>query len=266
MLPDVVKGFFLLLFILVPLEKIFFLHKQKIFRKGWGTDAIHYFIGYFVGRTAVLAVSGILIGHFLRSLINSEIQMKVASQPVWLQFLEAILIADTGYYIAHKLTHKIPCLWKFHAIHHSVEDMDWLATVRLHPIDQIFTKTFQIVPLYILGFTKETFTIFFLFGAFEAFFIHANIKIRFGWLRWVIATPEFHHWHHTADRKLYDKNFAAQLPILDLVFGTLYMPAGKMPEKYGISDPVPSGYLGQILYPFFKRKKVMNPVRKIGNI
>lgn len=256
MVTDVIKGFLVLFFILVPIERIFALHEQKIFRKAWATDALYYFLGYFIGRTAQIAISVLLIGHILKSLLNTELQILVALQPNWLQFIEAVLISDIGYYIAHKLNHTIPLLWKFHAVHHSVEHMDWLATVRVHPIDQVFTKMFQVIPLYILGFTKETFAGYIIFSAFIAFFIHANIRLKFGLLKWFVATPEFHHWHHSIETKAYNKNFAAQLPFLDLIFGTLYMPAGKMPDKYGISERVPYGYIAQMLYPFRRVKNL----------
>lgn len=256
MVTDVIKGFLILFFILVPIERIFALHEQKIFRQAWTTDAIYYFLGYFIGRGTQLAISVLLIGHIFKGLLNTQLQILVASQPLLLQFIEAVLISDIGYYTAHKLNHTVPWLWKFHAVHHSVEQLDWLATVRVHPIDQVFTKMFQVIPLYILGFTKETFAGYIIFSAFIAFFIHANIKLKFRWFKWFVATPEFHHWHHSIDKKAYNKNFAAQLPFLDLIFGTLYMPAGKMPERYGISERIPSGYIGQILHPFRTRKNI----------
>lgn len=101
-------------------------------------------------------------------------------------------------------THKV-------AIHHSVEYMDWLAAVRVHPLDQIFTKIFQCVPLYLLGFKTEVFAIYFLFSAALAFFIHSNIRLRFPLLKWCFVTPEFHHWHHSTQRDTYQKNFAVPL-------------------------------------------------------
>lgn len=249
---EVIKGFFILCLILIPIEMIFPLHQQKTLRKGWGTDVIYFFFGHFIGK-AGLAFCAVLIAYLLKGLINPELQRLVTSQPVGLQLLEAILIADIGYYTAHRLAHTIPWLWKFHAVHHSIETMDWLAAIRVHPFDQIFTKTFQLIPLYLLGFSKEIFAFFFLFGAFEAFFIHSNLRFRYGWLRWIISTPQFHHWHHSADTRAFDKNFAAQLPILDLIFGTLYMPGGKLPDSYGIVDPVPSQFIGQMIYPFRRK-------------
>ncbi len=256
MAPDVFKGFIILFFIFVPLERLFALHPQKIFRQGWGTDAIYFAIGHFVGRAAGWAISAVLVARLFGGLANSELQRSVAFLPVWLQLIATIFIGEIGYYTAHKLTHTIPWLWKFHAVHHSVQRLDWLAAVRVHPIDQIFTRVFQILPIYILGFNERTLSLYYLFSAFEAFFIHANVKFKLGILRFIFVTPEFHHWHHSANPEAFNKNFSAQLPVVDVLFGTFYLPGGKMPDKYGIAEPVPSGYIGQILYPFrFRQTK-----------
>jgi sterol desaturase/sphingolipid hydroxylase (fatty acid hydroxylase superfamily) len=263
MFPEIVKGFIVLFFIFVPLERVFSLHKQKIFRTGWRTDAAYFFIGHFFGGAGT-AVSVFVTFSLLDQLINPTLPSRIAAQPVWLQFIEAVVIADIGYYLAHKLLHTNPWLWKFHAVHHSIEQMDWLATVRVHPFDQIFTKTCQMIPLYFLGVTPETLGVYALFSAAIAFFIHANFRVKFGVLRWVIATPEFHHWHHSQVPRVHNKNFAAQLPLLDWLFGTLYLPTRKMPHRYGVSELVPAGYLGQILYPFRGELKMENEAFKKG--
>lgn len=256
MLPEIVKGFIILACIFIPLETIFSLHKQKIFRLGWATDATYFFTGHFIGRFGAIVVTVTL--SLMTNFINPELQSKVASQPVWLQFAEAIIVSDLAYYIAHRLLHEVPWLWQFHAVHHSIEHMDWLAAVRVHPCEQLFTQICKIMPLVWLGFAKETFVVYALYSAAIAFLIHANITLRFGVLKWFVATPQFHRWHHSKIPKINNKNFAVQLPLLDLLFGTLYMPAGKRPRKYGVSDRLPASYLGQLLYPFLGTIKMLN--------
>jgi sterol desaturase/sphingolipid hydroxylase (fatty acid hydroxylase superfamily) len=248
MFPKVIEGIIVLAFIFVPLERLFTLHKQKILRRGWITDLTYFLIGHFVGKAGIL-VSGFIIFSLLNQLTIPALQNAIASQPIWAQFIATVIIADTAFYICHRLLHTVPWLWKFHAVHHSTLQMDWLATVRVHPLEQLVTKTCQIMPLYFLGFSAAALGVYALFSAAIAFFIHANINIKFGFLHWLIATPEFHHWHHADDPKAHDKNFAVQIPLLDLLFGTLYMPNGKMPDDYGIPDPVPTGYVQQVIYP-----------------
>jgi sterol desaturase/sphingolipid hydroxylase (fatty acid hydroxylase superfamily) len=131
--------------------------------------------------------------------------------------------------------------------------MDWLAAARVHPLDQIVTKALTIVPLYMMGFSKATFGAYLLLAVFWAVLIHANVKISLGPLRWVITTPQFHHWHHSNEPAAYNKNFAGELPILDLLFGTFYLPGKRMPESYGLSEVVPISYWRQLLFPFRKQ-------------
>ena len=140
-------------------------------------------------------------------------------------------------------------LWKFHAIHHSSRDLDWLSASRLHPVNEVVTKLAQVVPLYLLGFRGEALASVVPILTFWAIFIHANVRWDFGPLRYVIATPRFHRWHHTSEEEGLDKNFAGLFPWIDLLFGTFYMP-NRQPVTFGVRDDVPTGLLGQLAYPF----------------
>lgn len=254
MLPLWLKGFLLLACIFIPLELGFPIYRKPVLRKGWLLDTFYYISGYFIGRLGI-ALSALIVTQGLSHVIPRWIPEAIANQPIILQLLAAIFIADTGYYFAHRMLHTVPGLWRFHQVHHSVEQMDWLVTVRIHPVDQIVTRLFQMVPLLILGFQPETLAIYASFSAAIAFFIHANIRFDFKLLKWLIATPQFHHWHHINEPEIYHINFAAQLPILDLVFGTFYLPNRKIPRNYGINEIVPNSYLEQVIYPFRNQPK-----------
>jgi len=80
--------------------------------------------------------------------------------------------------------------------------------------------------------------------------IHSNIKMKVGWLRYVIVTPQFHHWHHASDAEAIDKNYAAHTPLFDILFGSWHLPKDRWPVKYGTVKPIPGGMLGQFLHPF----------------
>jgi sterol desaturase/sphingolipid hydroxylase (fatty acid hydroxylase superfamily) len=245
-------GFLVLFLVFVPLERLFALRKQKIFRRHFGRDLLHFLVNKLLIQLGLFLVLGLLV-RLLERLVSAEFQARVAAQPGWVQLLEAVLIADLGGYLGHRLNHRIPWLWRFHAIHHSIEEMDWLAAARLHPVDQIVTRTLAIVPLYLLGFSKETFGAYLGLATLWAIFIHANVRFRFGFLKYLFATPEYHHWHHSAEPEARDKNFSGQLPLLDLLFGSFYLPE-RRPQHYGIEEPVPAGYLKQLLHPFRPRK------------
>ena len=250
---EVVFGLVIAALIFIPLERLFALHRpQRILRRGWLTDVAHFFFTRTIANIATFIFVGAAV-LLLHSLVSPHFQAAVASQNRALQFLEAVLIANVGGYIGHRLEHQIPFLWRFHSVHHSITEMDWLAAARLHPLDQIVTKVLTIVPLYLLGFSKTTFGAYLGLATFHAVLIHANVTFKFGPLRWLIASPQFHHWHHSNESQAHNKNFAGELPLLDLLCGTFYLPVDKMPTAYGVSERVPTRYFRQMMYPFTRR-------------
>jgi lathosterol oxidase len=149
-----------------------------------------------------------------------------------------------------------PLLWPFHAIHHSVEELDWLAGSRLHLVDVVVTRGLTYVPIFVLGFSREALTVYVFLVAAQATFIHANVRWEFRRLRKVLATPLFHHWHHSAEREAVDKNFAIHTPIWDLLFGTYHLP-DRWPAQYGLCGKrrVPARWVTQFAYPFRRRTR-----------
>jgi sterol desaturase/sphingolipid hydroxylase (fatty acid hydroxylase superfamily) len=168
-----------------------------------------------------------------------------------------MIIGDIGAYWGHRWSHEIPLLWRFHAIHHSAEEMDWLVSSRGHPLDLAFIHFSGLVPIYLLGFAQPMYNngdlvmiIYILFGYIWSYLIHANVRWRFGFLEKLIASPAFHHWHHTNDGAEYiNKNYAAIFPWIDRIFGTLYLPRSRWTVKYGIDTPMAPGLVGQLLQP-----------------
>ena len=201
-----------------------------------------------MGLGAVIVVTPVLSTW----LVSPALRAAVARQPYWIQVIEAVILADLGFYVAHRLFHGVPWLWRFHAIHHSIQELDWLAGVRVHVLDQLATKGISMLPLLLLGFDAVPIAISAGIYFWHSILLHANVRLTFGPLRWVIASPVFHHWHHAARPAAYGKNFAGQLSILDKLFGTMYMPEGQTPEKYGLEDTVPQTYISQMLYPFVR--------------
>jgi sterol desaturase/sphingolipid hydroxylase (fatty acid hydroxylase superfamily) len=244
-----VFGLVVLAAVFIPLEKAFALRPQRVFRRGWATDLVHFAVNNLLTTVGVV-VAVVAAGTVLRAAVPASVRSGISHQPGWVQFAAAFLVAELGGYWGHRATHTVPVLWRFHKVHHSIQEMDWLAAARLHPIDQAFTRSCAVLPLYALGFTRATFGAFLVFTTFQALFIHANVRFTFGPLRWVVATPEFHHWHHANDAAAYNSNFAGEFPLMDLLFGTLHLPKGARPARYGIDDTVPDGYLRQLAWPF----------------
>jgi sterol desaturase/sphingolipid hydroxylase (fatty acid hydroxylase superfamily) len=242
----------LLCLLFVPMERAFArLKDQGVFRGGWQTDLTHFFVSHMIVQASVfLTLAPARL--FFEWSINADLQHAIASQPAWLQFVEIIFVADFCEYWLHRFEHRIPILWRFHAIHHSAEHMDWLAGSRLHLVDIVLVRSLTFVPLYVLGFANGPVFAYLTFVSFHAVFIHANVRFKFGWLEHVIVTPRFHHWHHAAEAQAIDKNFAVHLPVLDRVFGSILLPPGDLwPAQYGIAgNPIPESYVTHTVYPF----------------
>jgi sterol desaturase/sphingolipid hydroxylase (fatty acid hydroxylase superfamily) len=239
-------GIALLFLLFVPIEKLFALRRgQKVFRKGLFTDLTHLLVNNLlitVGVIVFVVVSALPFIWMRRIGIAGSLPAAV-SIPL------AVVLVFFGSYWGHRLTHTVPELWRFHSVHHSIEQMDWVASGRLHPVDSAFTQAFTIMPLFLLGYGGRVFAGVAVFITLIALFQHANVRLRFPYLRWVINTPEWHHWHHSIDDEARDKNFG--LPVVDKIFGTAYMPKDKRPVAFGTHAPVPqTGYLQHLAYPF----------------
>ncbi|MER9726041.1 MULTISPECIES: sterol desaturase family protein [unclassified Mesorhizobium] len=249
------KALLIAVLIFVPIEQLFALRRdQKILRKAFFNDLIYALFNSIpttIGLIAAVTLATSTVGQLIPAYVGSA----VSSQPVWLQVAEIIVIADFGFYAVHRAFHAVPFLWRFHAIHHSIEELDWLAAHRIHPVDLALTKSASFVPIYLLGFNNPAIALFgFIFHA-HGLLLHANVKLNVGPLRWLIASPQFHHWHHAHDRAAYDKNFAGQLAFIDVLFGTMYLPGNTVPERYGIDDAIPPTYVEQLAYPLIPKGK-----------
>ncbi|HBI42833.1 MAG TPA: sterol desaturase [Planctomycetales bacterium] len=246
--------------IFIPLEKLFGrLQQGGVFRQGWRTDLIYFFVSsLMVQVTTLLTLKPAFV--LFSWAVHPAVQATVRSQPLWVQFIEIVLLADLVQYWIHRTFHVVPWLWRFHAVHHSTEVMDWMSGSRLHLVDLAVTRAAIYVPAYILGFSDWVLYAYIGFVAVHSTFIHTNLRFRFGPLRWLFTTPQFHHWHHGCEPEAIDKNFAVHVPILDLLFGTFHLPGSRWPKAYGVhNNDVPAGYLAQWIYPFLPPKKQASP-------
>ena len=240
-----VFGIALLFVLFVPLEKVFALRRQRTFRPGLLTDLTHILVNSVLTTIAVLVL---VIAAAIPFVWLRRMDL-VGGLPEWGAIALAAVVVAVANYWGHRLTHTVPFLWRFHSVHHSIEQMDWVASGRLHPLDQAFTQAFTVFPLVLLGYGAGVFGGVAVFITLLALFQHANVRLRFPGVRWVINTPEWHHWHHALDVDAHDKNFG--LPVVDKLFGTAYLPKGARPVGFGTSSPVPAdGYLRHLAYPF----------------
>jgi sterol desaturase/sphingolipid hydroxylase (fatty acid hydroxylase superfamily) len=226
---------------------------QKIVRKGYFTDCLYWLwtpivtkavtpVAVAIALLPLVAVFGL---HFKTLAQGHGI---LSTQPLWLQAIEVFVVGDFFGYWQHRLFHG-RLLWRFHAVHHSSTELDWLSSVRLHPINDIGAKLIQAVPLVALGFNLTPVALYAPLTIFYAIMVHANVSWDLGPLRRFFVSPAFHRWHHTRADEGLDKNFAGAFPLWDILFGTFYMP-GRQPAVFGIDDPMPEGFVGQMIQPF----------------
>ena len=240
--------------VFIPLERLFALRTdQAVFRRHWLVDLSYFFVNSLL--VEVLTVFTLTPALILFDWARVEaVAQQVGALPLPVQVCAMVLVADLTQYWVHRTFHTVGFLWPFHAIHHSVEEMDWLAGSRLHLVDVMLARGLTYVPIFVLGFSRPALLVYVFLVAAQATFIHANVRWTFTPLRRLVATPAFHHWHHSADEEARDKNFAVHTPLWDLVFGTYYLP-NHWPTRYGLNPErrVPVGWLRQLLYPFRRR-------------
>jgi lathosterol oxidase len=238
--------------VFIPLERLFAQRpEQSTFRAAWRTDLAYFFVSaLFVQVTTLLTMKPAMV--LFQWAASPEIQAWVSERSFVAQFIGILVLTDLTQYWIHRAFHALPALWRFHQIHHSAESMDWLAGSRLHLVDVAVTRGLTYVPIYVLGFSEAPLFAYVAFVSIQATFIHANVRFKFGPLAWVVATPQFHHWHHGAEAEAIDKNFAVHLPVIDWLFGTFHLPKGRWPASYGLAhgEPIPEGYVRQFVYPF----------------
>jgi lathosterol oxidase len=236
--------------IFVPLERLFALREdQLVFRPQWRVDLAYFFVNSLLIEVLTIFTLQPALVLFDWARVPS-VSGAVSALPLVAALPLLVLVADFSQYWVHRTFHSVSWLWPFHAVHHSAEQMDWLAGSRLHLVDVIVTRGLTYIPIFLLGFSNATLAAYVFLVAAQATFIHANVRWEFRAVRRLIATPAFHHWHHSADREAVDKNFAVHTPIWDVLFGTYYFP-DRWPTRYGLAGgrQVPSGWLKQLVHP-----------------
>jgi sterol desaturase/sphingolipid hydroxylase (fatty acid hydroxylase superfamily) len=170
--------------------------------------------------------------------------------PLWAQALTFLIVSDFLLYWVHRGYHGAH-MWKYHAVHHSSEDLDWISAARFHPVNILLGTVLVDVALLLAGISPNVMLWVGPFTTATSALVHANLNWTFGPFNYVLASPVFHRWHHTALERGGSSNFAGTFPIWDVLFGTFYMPKNELPDAYGIADKsFPASFGAQLLYPF----------------
>lgn len=250
-LLDTLWAFGLLFVVFTPLERLFPGNRKRLLRPEWGTDLL-FFAGQYLLWTAPVVAVLVFVSQSAAGLPAAPVQQWFRAQPFWLQCVLAIGISDFCIYWAHRFSHSNPFLWRFHRVHHTAEHVDWLAAHREHPFDNLYTRLVENLPLILLGFPLPALAGFAVFRGMWALYIHSNTSLDPGPLRYVLGAPRLHHWHHEIEHSG-RVNFANLSPLMDLLFGTYHDPR-RMPERYGVPDRIPHGWLAQMIEPLRPRR------------
>jgi sterol desaturase/sphingolipid hydroxylase (fatty acid hydroxylase superfamily) len=240
---------------------------------GLFTDACYFLAVPFIApymRMALMIIGAALLARAITKQDISDYlehgQGPLSGLSLWGQLPIYVVASDFMLYWAHRIFHG-RTLWRYHAIHHSAEDVDWTTAYRFHPVNLWFGTFLVTAIMLFVGISPTVFLFVVPFDTVIAFFVHANLNWTLGPLRYVIATPIFHRWHHTSPSEGGNANFAPLFSLWDILFGTFYMPQGKIPAHYGVDEPTfPQSFLGQLVYPFrhlidfrASREKIMSP-------
>lgn len=232
-----------------------FLHKKSFIN-----DIAYYLLMPFVNGTAHMVLMGVGIYIIFNGQPMEDVREyfvegfgPAATLPIWAQAAIVFIAQDIYIYWMHRLFHT-NALWRFHAIHHCSKHLDWHSTFRFHPVNTWAVFVMANVLCLLAGFAPAAIGCMATFNLIYSAMVHANVNWTFGPFKYVFASPVFHRWHHTTQKEGMNKNFAPTIPLLDVVFGTFYMPEGKLPEHYGIKGmDVPESFVGQMFFPFKRR-------------
>ena len=242
--------------VFVPIERMMAVRPMSPLRPEWRTDLAYFFLSHVLVQFVLIAVTAstsTIAGLAKFPTVKAGIQ----ALPLWVQFLLAVLAADLAQALLHRAYHRIPFLWRFHAVHHSSRNMDWLAGSRMHIVEILLTRSAVLLPLVVLGFAPQAVNAYVILVGIQAVVAHANLRLNFGWLEYVLVTPRYHHWHHARDAAYVDANYAIHLPLVDLLMGTFRRPSSrKWPEEYGVNqlESVPRGFWPQTWMPFRSKR------------
>ena len=228
---------------------------QPVFRKDTLTDLVYWFMVPIIYTPVRLLIIGLIVGFGIRSVedinrISVSGMTPLSDLPIWAQTVIVFLLYDIIQYWTHRLFHTGQW-WRFHAIHHAPQEIDWMTSARFHPVNFSIHSILVGTIIFLLGFSPAVWAISASFNIIYSPLVHANLNWTYGPFRYFLASPVFHRWHHTHEEEGGNSNFAPTFPFLDILFGTYYDPKDKKPQIFGApNDPVPHDILGQVIYPF----------------
>jgi len=187
-------------------------------------------------------------------------------RPLWLQFLAFLVVKDFLEFLIHNLLHRVPLLWEFHKLHHSIRELDWIGNMRFHWMEIAVYHSFTYFPLFLLNVDSRVILWIAIFTTIIGHLNHSNLNLDWGVFRYLLNSPRLHVWHHDlVQHDPHGQNFGVVFSLWDYLFGTVYAPAQGYPARLGFEgmDQFPSGLISRLIYPIrtgLKSKRASNTV------
>ncbi|NNF36311.1 MAG: sterol desaturase family protein [Saprospiraceae bacterium] len=245
--------------VLIPWRKT-----QSIVRRDFWLDAFYMFFNFFlfslIGYNALSNVGVELFNDFLGWFgIENLVALEIGTWPGWLQLLTLFIIADFIQWNVHRMLHRVPWLWEYHKLHHSVKEMGFAAHLRFHWMETIIYKSIQYIPLTMIGFGIQDFFLVHIITLLIGHLNHANLNWNYGYLKYILNNPRMHIWHHAKNLPQsypYGANYGISLSLWDYLFGTVHLPSSGRDVELGFEqdEQYPSTFIKQVLYPFRRKR------------
>ena len=253
-----VSAFFFILEVVRPWRK-----KQAKFRKDFWLDFFYMFFNFFLFSLIIYNAASNVVVHFFNDLlasigITNLVAFEVMSWPTWTHLLIGFVVRDFVQWWTHRLLHRVPALWEFHKVHHSVEQMGFAAHLRYHWMENVVYRSIEYIPLALIGIGLRDFFIIHIFTLAVGHFNHSNFKLNLGPLKYIFNNPQMHIWHHAYDipqNRKYGVNFGLTLSIWDYIFKTDYIPYEGKDIKLGFPgvEDFPKDFIHQNTHGFKKK-------------
>lgn len=236
---------------------------QPRFRQDFWLDAFYMVFNFFLFSLIIYnAASDVVVDLFndlLRSFgIDNLVAVEVRSWPAWLQLLVLFVVRDFVQWNTHRLLHRVPWLWEFHKVHHSVRQMGFAAHLRYHWMETVVYRSLEYIPLAMIGFSITDFFIVHIFTLAVGHFNHSNWRLELGPLKYVFNNPQMHIWHHVKhlpEGRRYGINYGLTLSLWDYLFGTACIPEDGRDIELGFPgvEEFPKTFIRQSLHGLARR-------------
>ncbi len=248
------------------LELIFpWREKQSRIRRDFWMDGFYMFFNFFLFSLIIYNAASEVVVYFFNDLlaqvgITNLVALNVKEWPIWAHLALGFVVRDFVQWWIHRLLHRVPALWEFHKVHHSVKEMGFAAHLRYHWMENVVYRTIEYIPLALIGIGLNDFFIIHIFTLSIGHFNHSNFNIPLGPLKYLLNNPAMHIWHHA--KKIphtykYGINFGISLSVWDYLFKTSYIPSSGKEIELGFpeDEKFPTHFIEQNLYGLAKKKE-----------